>query len=231
MTTKNSAVPPYIIGVNLPAPSDALLAEINKLVTDANLLAQAGTRTLTLINTPQNPTGTVDFVLSDPDNLEELIAGENHVTFVSTKSQQFFDLVRAQYDQYFPGVTTSYGIGTYTNTNPGTPACYLPHGDRSRTAGIHYVVDNGGANVNVAFYDKRSTYGDTNTATLSFNDSANLGNVLGTFSSSTGDFHGMDVLQYHGITGIETTRVLMFITFRGPLLSDLVTQFGNIFVS
>jgi hypothetical protein len=235
MTTKNPAVPPYIIDVNLPVPSDALLAEINNLVANINFDANTTAyRTLTIENTSQNPTGTIDIVMSGSDKMaqtDELTAGQNRASFTTTKSQNFFQLARAQYDQFFPGVTTSYGIGVYKNLNPGTPAVWPPHGDRPRTAGIHYVVNAGGDNHLITFYDRRSTYGNPNIETLAFGDTANLGNTLGTFSSSTGDFFGMDVQQYHGMTGIDDTRILMYITFRGPLLSDLVTEFGNIFVS
>lgn len=145
---------------------------------------------------------------SSIDIMKEATGGDYNITsgaFVSDKILQ--TLVSNQYSCFFNNLVSSVGI--IKNLNNSLPGCYPPHADKSRLITLNYYINLGGSNVKTILYRK-------------FDYQKNLEDKLSTYNSleKTNEYvlesniwYCMNTRQYHSVENIETTRIILSISF------------------
>lgn len=105
-------------------------------------------------------------------------------------------------------------IGLIKNTKDES-ASYPPHTDRIRHVALNFYIEAGGTDVRTIFYDKTDLDDDKiGGNVLSYNNLPPITDVL-TFEANY--WYILPTRQYHSVENIETTRIILSLTYVGDV--------------
>lgn len=118
-----------IFKLDLPKPSDILISAVKEFVSTVEL----------------------DFI--DATHLKTFHGYDvNYANYTFSRSSLIDDIVRTEYQEFFPDSKISTIIAIMQNTK-SIPACVTPHIDSRRSLAMNYYIELGGTNVITSFYD------------------------------------------------------------------------------
>lgn len=183
--------------VNLPKPSDSLLSTVRAvaLSNPVNYGSQRWHKTI------------------QPEHVN-CAAGEFFL------DPAVSSLALAEYQPFFAEPILAV-IGIIINTE-SFPATYPPHSDINRTLAINYYIDLGGHNVDTIFYKKTDSILDIGGHVLSYDTVPEIDHVD---RFSTGLWYAMNPKQYHSVEGIESSRLMITLSFRGLTFDQFIAKY------
>lgn len=186
--------------IDLPLPSQQLIATVNDYVTSVNLL-QSSKEWLDEFH--HNKINSALHLFSTDDNITALV---NH-----------------EYGKFFPGVNLVSVIGIMKNSSPDSPACQPPHIDRYRALAINYYINLGGDQVQTSFYDYEESTQITESKNFQYSDFKKIGHCI--FDKQ--HWYAYNVSQCHSIENITDTRYFLSIALAdnpGYKVDDLLNN-------
>lgn len=131
---------------------------------------------------------------------------------------------RKEYQHFFKHIIHPT-IGIIVNTQPETPACYPPHTDRARTAGINFYIDAGGDNVTTVFYDKHDPINDKiGGHVLPYEDLI----PVDQYHYDTSSWHVLNTRRFHSVENIQTARCILSLSFIDCTIDELLVTEGRV---
>ena len=203
-----------IYNINLPQPNQALL---DYMFEFSNSVYSKGL-----------PKRTQE----ESDRIFPLYPGKNICSNPYTMNLVLSNLFYKQYRSFFSTKTTPIVIA-HVNINPSTPAEIMPHTDSQRRVAFNFIADPGGSNVkNQMYYNYYDQEDISLVDTIQFSHEESK--LEGVYTLEHNHWYGLNVRYSHGVTNIETKRLLLGISIFEGIDSLMKTHphlFGERLVS
>lgn len=116
------------------------------------------------------------------------------------------ELIRPEFQDYFPDHRISGMIGIMSASEKNVPACMSPHCDRSRAVGLNYFIELGGDKVETVFYDVVKKIVGVSTNLL-----YNQVNPIEKYIVPEPGWYGYRVERCHSVENLKSRRVFVAI--------------------
>lgn len=171
--------------LDLPAPSEQLLKEVNKYVQGANLKE------------------------STKEWLDDFHNGKlNTALHLFSTDEKITQLIKQQYADFFPDIDIIAVIGIMKNNSTSESACQPPHVDRYRSLAINYYIELGGNQVQTSFYDYEAPAENDFAPNFHYHDV----NRIGYHIFDKNKWYAYNVSQCHSIENILGIRYFLSIS-------------------
>jgi hypothetical protein len=190
-----------IIIKNLPKPSESLISRSKELMETAPLELH---------------------LKSVHDSIQNFTVNSISRQFV-VDDEILNNLIDLEYQKYFKHKIVP-SLAIIKNVEDRI-ACWPPHSDRTRICALHFYIEEGGENVQTVFYDKLDNY-KSGPGTGKIFPYKNL-IIDKVYHATMNEWQAFNVRQVHSIENIETTRLILNLSFLDINFFDLVENYPH----